>query len=318
MKNLIFFTFLMLISFSKAYSQKAQILNGNVKGIINNKLILSKWTDEGEISTASLFQMDAVTKTRQLIEKELRHDQITVIDDKSLMYINDNLYVYDISNKQKKALYKMKESFELVGISLDNEKENVYVVEVNKNKNLFNIVRINLRNQVSKVVASTNFDLEAVEYVDAEIVENNNKLYILIDFTLYNFNIINNQLDLIDSGITDFALDNEYLYFFQNYTDNKPKLEVLNLLTNKRFNLDKIGKYKIVESIYSCEHRKLQNSIINNNYKAALNYCDGFFKAKDLSFEPTDKFILFENEKVQVFKTRDNFLKQKTSYIIKK
>lgn len=123
---------------------------------------------------------------------------------------------------------------------------------------------------------------------------------------------------MIDSAIESFAIDNESLYYFKNYKESKPQLEVVNLSNRKRLIIDKVGKYNIAESIYSCELYELKTSIINNEYRASLNYCGNFFRITDSSFKPVDKFVLFENEKVIVFKTKDNFHKDRTNYILKK
>ncbi len=318
MKKLII-TFFLATLFTKAFSQKTQTINGNVMGIIQDRLITSQWTDEDDASTASLFQTDLKTKSHYLIAKDLGNDQIAVVDEKRLLYINDKrLFTFDITNRQNKVFYKVNDSVDIVGISLDLAKENVYAIEIDRKLNVFKIVRINISNRTSKIVAMSKFDLEDVEYVDAKIVTKKNNLYIWIDFMLYEFDIIKNQLNMIDSAIESFAIDNESLYYFKNYKESKPQLEAINLLNRKRLIINKVGKYNITESIYSCELYELKTSIINNEYRASLNYCGNFFSITDSSFKPVDKFVLFENEKVIVFKTKDNFHKDRTNYILKK
>ncbi|MBB6005700.1 hypothetical protein [Arcicella rosea] len=318
MKKLII-TFFLATLFIKAFSQKTQTITGDVKCIIQNKLITSEWTDEDDASTASLFQTDLKTKSRHLIAKDLGNDQIAAIDEKILLYINDKrLFTFDITNRQNKVIYKVNDSVDIVGISLDLAKENIYAIEIDRKLKIFKIVCINIFNRTAKIVAISKFDLEDVEYVNAKIVTKKNNLYIWIDFMLYEFDIIKNQLSMIDSAITSFAIDNDSLYYFKNYKESKPQLEVINLLNSKRLIIDKVDKYKIVESIYSCKNRELKTSIINNKYRASLNYCGDFFRITDSSFKPIDKFVLFENEKVIVFKNKDNFNKDKTNYILKK
>lgn len=216
MKKLSIIILLSLFSSFSLVSQKIHFINGEVKGIIQDNIITSHWTDEDEASTASLYLTNVKTKKRLLIAKDLWVDQVQAIDNKKLLYTDvRKLLVADIISGKSSVLYQTKGINDIVGLAIDPSKKNVYMVETNRDRNVFQIVYFNLSSRKAEIMATAPIDLDYIElFANADIYIKGTHVYIMIDFTLYDFDIPKKQLHKIDSAITEFALADEQMYFF--------------------------------------------------------------------------------------------------------
>ncbi|MEG2946635.1 MAG: hypothetical protein RR837_07800, partial [Bacteroidales bacterium] len=209
-----------------------------------------------------------------------------------------NIFKYNINTKEKNIIYTV--SNDQVRVSkLVEFNDRVYFIETDYNDNTYHFYSLesgNVNNIYTTKFSEYEFPEVSLKLIDRNIV-------CLFQFELCIFNVDTNKFNLIQAGVSDFAISNTSIIYL-TYPDNKSsKNTMYEYKFDNSLNIE-LKDYPFTVSNYNLHTRCIDsiNEVYYYNGKIIYLYSSSHWKKED-----DCNFIIFKNNKVTVFFNRDGF-----------
>lgn len=299
MQRYLFFTVLLLLSFTNSHSQPNRIPSIETGMFVcraDKYLICIENEDvDSEAITYAIKAINYTSGEKNIIDKQTINKCIKT-SDSTIVYIKDSsLIICDLRQMQKKMYYKADKDLSILGIEYNSHTSKMLLILTNYKTN---DVFINLIDENKHIVFCQNIKVNNVE-IEGIItsLDTLDKFFVFsVQDKLHIVDSENNKLKLASSKCDSYAIGNGKVVYYKFVTDEKTEGYSIDPIT---FENKKIGN-SLNEKIYNCAKSSLLTANIDDSRIPTYIICNRPYLWVNDKWQAARDVLVYKDSKISV------------------
>lgn len=290
--------FIVFALYGCAQNKSAYVQSGSFVCKINEYIIFSESVNtDGEYPSHSLNALDFQTKERILIGSNLLSSDCIGLSDNIVAYSNGKSVIcWNSINKKKDSYLSSELDYEIVGLGIDQSRNNILLVQVDYKKYEMLIKIINTKTKTTTFQHKVKLNETEIEGIAPSISAIDNFFVFSIQDKLYSIDLKKPMLRLISSSCDAFALNNKGVVYYKFVTDESTEGYCLQL---SNWQTDKID-ISLNAKIYNCDKSFMITAREDKKYFPYYIICETPYIYSDNHWVSSQNVTIYRDPQVQV------------------